>query len=395
MSSIVDGRIRTGALTLIDQAASSLTNLMGNVAVATTGTVNEYGAFGTGVAIALLMNDLATGAVIEPLLVQHRDDPKRGAKACWYPLYLATPLVVVPFLFDLPTTLSIVLASLPALCGALTVRYFLLGLGNRAGALAVDLAWLLVTGCALAALSALGALTPDTSAIAWCGGGVVGCIIGVVCCRAGLKPAAGLLSYFRSDWRLAAPWAIEHVVARGTAQGLTFIILAAYGLAGTAAYRGCLTLLGPITVLLGALRFALLPEFLAKGTRHLLRRSVAFSVTCAAIVLLVGVALLLIPDRVGTALLGSTWGAASALLPFALAHRVAVAATGGPSLGLRIARVGFDSLFLRVASTLVVLSGSALAVGFGASLEGTLGLAAGLTALVLPFWFRRIRHATT
>jgi O-antigen/teichoic acid export membrane protein len=391
--------LRRAGYAISGQSLSSVTNLVGHVAVASTASVEQYGAFGLASASFLFVSGVLRGLYIEPLLVRHATDPTGYRRSAWYCLSAGLPLMLVGLVWFSDGQMSVarpVWVALPTLLGLEGLRYFALGSGRPKDAFALDLAWALLLGGALAAFGLSGTLNPTTAALSWTGAGVVAFILHAVRWKLSL-PVSGALRFVWTEREVSLPWGLEYFVSRISLEGLTFAIAGFYGLAGAASYRGGLVLLGPLTVIVGGYRFAAMPLFLRGGADGVMRRSVRLSTELVVLSAAMALPLFLIPDELGRALLGQSWGDARRLLVFLLAYRVVGAAVMGPLLGLRALSAGVASLGVRLIAAPLEILGFLVAVALGASLSWSIAAVVAASAVSLPLWYvqlaRQGRHS--
>lgn len=374
-----------------DQAVSSLTNVVGNVAVASTAAPTDYGAFGVALSVLIICYAITNGLYIEPLLVKHHDSEDSLTRAVWYPALLGAPIalgsvilaplipaVALPIFFGLPTFLSLE-----------GLRRFLIGTYRARIALVLDSIWLSGT-LIIVAITWTTNLNPVLASSAWTLSAMAALIAGVTYLRL-WRIDYHIASFIRMEKRISVPWALEHLASRGSVQILSFLIAARYGLESVASYRGCLTVLGPVTVVLGGIRLAVLPSFLRSTRGELMARAIKLSLILPAAASVVGGMLLLLPNSVGVILLGDSWPGARSLMPIVLAYRSVSSANEGPALGLRVAEVGLSSLLLRLMNVSVVLGTAViLSVMVDSSLHRMLATLVAVSVAVLPIWFFRL-----
>jgi O-antigen/teichoic acid export membrane protein len=177
------------------------------------------------------------------------------------------------------------------------------------------------------------------------------------------------------------------------AQVVIFAIGAIAGIAEVGALRAGQLLLGPLNVIFLGVSLVGLPEgvrALRVSTANLRRKCVIWSAGLAACAICVGIFGLLLPDRLGTALLGESWPAAQQVV---LPLSIGLAGSGvilGAAIGLRALAAARLSLRARLSVAPLILTG-ALA---GAAFWGAQGAAVGF-AIAYPMgsiiWWRHLR----
>ncbi|QDY07449.1 hypothetical protein FJK98_09895 [Micromonospora sp. HM134] len=252
------------------------------------------------------------------------------------------------------------------------------GLGAPAGALAQEAAWAAVTGCA--ALAGLFRLldAPYVFALWAGGGGFIGVVVAIrrrYMVRPGWRVG-------RAETRVAVGFGAQFLLTTGSAQLALTALTAFAGTAVVGALSAGRTLLGPVNLVLSTAATLILPHLArSRAESRAVRTRVAVRLTAlvAAGVLPMTAAVALLPDAVGTVLLGANWDLARSLLVLlALESLFAVPAA-----------VGFAGLRVEQASRRAILLGVLLGglrvpvVVVAAVLFGATGAAGALAALAL------------
>lgn len=332
---------------LIDQVIWSASNVGAIVLAARMLDQRAFGAF----SIATVTYTLALGASrslsTEPLLVRSGSgagtvEARRAAAvtaSLWAGLTLGFITLVAGGLAQGQVRGALVGLGvcLPGLLAQDAWRYgqFLRQGAHRAAA--CDAAWLLMQLAFFATLRARGAHDAGSFVAAW---GMAGAITGIVCITLTHDWSnRGLgLRWIRTNRDLGARYLVDFLCGAGTTQ-LTLYALAAFaGLAAAGSFRGAQALFGPISVLLTAVYITLVPEgqkAFRRSPRVFIGVSVGVSAAFSAMAFGLMLALLSLPDPVGTELLGTSWrGARVLILPFGLAT-CGAGAIVGPAVGLR------------------------------------------------------------
>ena len=168
-----------------------------------------------------------------------------------------------------------------------------------------------------------------------------------------------------------------------------FGIAAVTSLAGVAAIRGGLLILGPLNILLYAAMLSAVPEavrILQIGQKRLELGCVLISVTLALVTVLWGGLVLLLPSPLRREVIGPIWTSARPLiLPLALGF-AAIGVLMGAGVGLRALADARRSLRARmIASPVIMISVLLGALTRGAT-GGAWGLAIGQTLAAAVFW---------
>jgi len=231
---------------------------------------------------------------------------------------------------------------------------------------------------------------PIAASVGWAAGGAAALLAARQSTkRFGVVPRADF-----TTMRFGLAWGLEFVVAVSTLQ-LTLIVVAAFGgLSDAGAIRGAVVLTGPATLLLAAVHQVGVVRFSEKGMpsdRRLVKESRRFGLVTGVLALLSTAPLLLIPSKLGTTLLGPTWEATRAVLPWLVLQRAAVAYNEGPQLALRRLGVRWASTWFRVGITTVVCIGAAIATSVSGVGPACAVLAAGALATAF-FWDHLVRR---
>lgn len=379
---IDQGRRATGARiswTLIDQGTSSLTNLLVGLAVASSTTQEEFGAFGAAFLAYLLAMGAARASITEILAIRHTATEgaeyagvaRRAVGASMvFGVVAALPVLVVALRSSGPLrdSLFMLCIGLPGLLGQDAWRYVFFAQQRPKRAAINDGAWGVSQLVPIALIIAVGSPSASLLILVWGLSAWFALGVGCVQFRAFPDPVAGI-GWTAQNLRLGGghligDWAASHGLARVTDIGVAVVL----GLEALAAYRGATFLVGPLTILFtgassflvpeGSLAFRTRPERL----RPLLRGGAALLFIASLAWILV---LAVLPDAIGSRLLGDTWPASSELLlwvgltlPSAALINVAVA-------GLRTVGAVERGLRLRLATTPLASAATFTAAALG------------------------------
>ncbi|MDQ4144759.1 MAG: hypothetical protein M3198_13655 [Actinomycetota bacterium] len=385
---------------LIDQAISSLTNLTLSVLVARSVDVNAFGAFTIAYTLYIFVVEFMTAMVLQPLIIRYSGVPRpqlEGAagSACGLSLVgglVALLILVVSALALEPLTGGPVIAlavTLPGLLLQNACRYTFFAAGKAQGAALNDLLWgLTQLAVGLVAPVFIGP-SPGLFIAIW---GVAGSLAGVV----------GLIQLtVRPRFTTAASWLLKHrdiaprlvlefLVESGALNFTLLAVGAISGLAGLAALNAARVLLGPLGVLFLAGSSILVTEGARLRDRqdHRLLSAVRASgllLTAAAVGW--GLALLLMPPELGSALLGESYALGRSVLTTLTLFWGALGAIHAARAGLRILAKADRSLRAQLMMAPVTVLGGVL----GARIGGAHGAAAGLALVtvggVFLWWF--------
>lgn len=337
---------RRRVLVLADQAASSLSNVVVAVLVARSfpDETEPFAAFSLAVMVFQFTVGSVRGLVFEPELLLRGDrgrDEARRILVSYLAATLLVGIVVAAALAGASTIVggmagSAVLALsfvLPLVLVQDAWRYIFMA-DQPGRALTIDLVWVLASCVAIV-------MVPNGTAVGWyvVAWGAGGCLGAIVATAIGdissgpLRPWRYLYEHRALGVRFLGEFATAQAGYFGALLACGWILgLTAYG-----AVRGGLLFIGPLQMLTAGVVMSTLPE--ARRARddpervhHLVRSGNAL--VCAATVAwtLVG---LVLPDRLGEALIGATWPEAQGvLLPLGLTM-IGMSIVSGALVGVR------------------------------------------------------------
>ncbi|MFL0534491.1 hypothetical protein ACH0BW_01230 [Micrococcus luteus] len=305
------------------------------MAVARNASVDEMARFAVAFAVYLLVAGVTKAMVAEPLSAALPDSrgvrAGGGVNASWSLLFggLSTGaglLVGSPYIVLVGLTAhGVCLGEFSKSVSTAFLNPWT-AVRQEAGRLLLFLAMLLASGSGRDPVLTFGA---------WLVAGAVAGYAGALAQRLALRPAR---RHPLIPTRMSLSYAADHLLGAGTTQLGTFGIAVWASPSTNAGMRGVGTILGPVATLVAASRPLIIP-FLSRGrrrgvaagsTRHLVLAMVLMAVPMLVVVNW-------IPDTLGEAVLGDTWGVAKPLLPImsveaVLAMLSAIAFAGHRSL---------------------------------------------------------------
>ncbi len=400
------GKYRASA-GLADQFVYSASNFGLTVLVARSATPDEFGSFSLLFAGYLIAICVLRGLTSETQIVRYsavtQERWRMGATAgagasvafgTIFGLLIATGGVIAG---GTAHSLGIALGGLlPFLALQDNLRYAALASGRPSAALFNDI----IQGLGQFALAAIllmrGAASPTTLVLCWGIGACLGAAVGSY--SLGVRPRLrSTRSWLREHGDLAYRYAADALASQGSYQAVAYVVTATAGLVAAGALRGAQTVFGPPASLIQGVQSAIVPELVRTHSHSPPRmRSQAYLVGAglSLVGLVWSVAILLLPDRVGTEILGPTWHHVEPLLIYFAIAQVAAGLRIGPTVGLRALGNARRTLSARVHSTVL---GLLLAV-IGAVWAGALGVAIA-TAISAPLqaaiWWRHFQLAAT
>lgn len=361
---------------------SSLGTFLLSIAVARSTDSRGLGEFALALASVMIVGGLVRAILSEPLS-SYLPDYREVLRARCYAALLGT--VSVPLLFGLAvffesSQLLLVALASPALGIFEHLKYSYTALFDRPRPILMEIPRL---GAAVVGLTLTStfSLSPELLLGSWLAAMV--CVVAALLTIDRHHPM-GSPRLDRPTLRVRSLFAGEYLVGGGTLQLTTFIIGAIAGLAANGAIRGGGTLLGPASLMVSGVNSLLVP-YLARSRGDLseqLRRGGRIALILAgASLLLVGL-LLAAPDEWGVVVLGDSWEASRAILPWlgldlictslavpaAAAHRAVRAA--GRAIKVQSALSPLRLVLVVLAATFSDAAGIAVAMAVASAASG-------------------------
>jgi O-antigen/teichoic acid export membrane protein len=391
---------RRSSLALVDQALSSITNFVLSVVIARALPAAEFGAFGIAFAVYMLARGLSNAMWSAPVIIRHAgtepelrlDQVAISAGTALVTGVISGVAVAVAGLLLGGSVGGALLALSICLPGLLLQDAWRQGFITHAqpGKAAVnDGIWAVLQ--LVAVIVIIRSVDEPSVAALTLGWGLAGTVAALLASwQARRGPAVrGGWQMVRDHRHLGPQFAAEFALTNGQAQ-VTLVALAALsGTTATAGFRGAQVLFGPQRVLSNGLLLSVLPEGVRiRSSMHRLRWLVrALSVVNTGLVLAVGVVLLALPDSVGEALLGDSWGPTQPVILPMIAFGITGTVVSGPSMGLRV----IEKAGACLRNQMIVSPVTVLATIVGMVLGGAEGAAWGMAAgglLNVAIWVR-------
>jgi O-antigen/teichoic acid export membrane protein len=370
-----------------DQALSSLTNFALGIIVARSVSTDDLGAF--GLALVTYFTALGVGRAIssQPLVIRYSGVPqatwREGTAAAAGTMVLVglasgiVSLIVGVLIGGALGSAFVALGLfLPGLLLQDCWRFAFIASGRGRSAFVNDLVWTVALFPALALVISSGRVGILWPMLAWGGAATIAAIIGVAQSQVVPRPARARW-WLRSQRDLAARYAGEAVTSLGVRQVGSYLLATIGGLVVIGTLRAGDLLLSPLNVVFQGIHLIGIPEgvrALATSAARLVRFTIVLSGGLAAIVMMWGLVLWLLPHDVGQAILEESWEPArSVLVPLALSLALAGVSTGA-LIGLRVLAAAHRSLLITILNSIV-----ALVIGIvGVILAGAQGVAWGI-----------------
>ena len=387
-----------------DQAVSSITNFAVGAVIARSLGVVEFGVFAlVGTTYGVLLN-ISRGLSTDPLVVRFSGRPNevwraaaRASSGTALLIGLATGVISVVggaiaggSVGGAYVALGI---SVPLLLIQDSVRFAFFASGDGRKAFFNDLVWavaLVPTMLVAAQFNTIFAFV-----VAWGTAAGAGAVFGAFQTRM-LPSLRGTPDWLRQQRDLGIRYLLENIAASGGIQLRMSGLGAIVGLASVGAYRGAQLAIGPLIAVLMGFGLVAIPEA-SRALQHSTRRFTLFCLTLgggqACATLLWGLGLILvIPDRLGTFVLGSVWAPASGLFVPVVLAVVLGSFSAGASAGLRALGAARFSLRSQLFEATTGLAGTLL----GAVLGGLAGACWGIViaaAFCLAVWWGHLHAA--
>ncbi|MDT0541336.1 MATE family efflux transporter [Streptomyces lonegramiae] len=394
------GRLSWG---LADQAASSMSNFVVGIYVARSLGVAAFGVFSLAWVTYGVVLNVSRGLATDPLVVRFSGVPaaswraavaRSSGTALGLGAALGAPCLVVGLALggSVGSAFAVLGVVLPALLLQDAWRFAFFAAGSGRKAFVNDLVW----GVALVPAMVVAARVGSVAAYLLAWGASAAVAAGYGCLQSGIRPRMPeARRWLREQRDLGYRYLVENVALSGASQLRAYGLGAIVGLGAVGAVRGAELLMGPFLAVLMGLSLVTVPEA-ARVLRQAPHRLGTFCLLLgggqAAAALLWGVALLLMPDRLGELMLGGVWPSASQLIvPITLG--VAGAGLGtGAAAGLRALAAARRSLRCQLFASAGYVGGG---LG-GAAVAGAVGSAWGVAAATLSssaVWWLQLRSA--
>jgi O-antigen/teichoic acid export membrane protein len=384
---------------LADQALSSLTNFALAILVARTVSTSALGAFGLAFTTYTITLGATRALCSEPLTVRHSATGERewreGASAATGVALVLGAIAGVlcvgaSFLFDgtLRPSLIVLGLSMPGLIVQDTWRSAFFCHLRGTYAFANDLAWAIAQVVLVAAVLAVGQRSTPAFILAWAGAANVAAVFGIV--QAGFLPRPLKARFWLSRHRDLGPRYLIEFVARNAAQSGAMYATAGFaGLSAAGALRGAQVVLGPLNILNMGVTSPAIAESVRiarRSPRRMLRVVTILGVVLVVVFVAWGVAMYLLPDSVGEALLKRSWAPAH---PVILPYTAVMAASGmltAATVGLRAMAAAKRSMRSRLVTGVLAVTGGTVGAATYGAVGAAIGLAAGLWIGGIQWW---------
>jgi O-antigen/teichoic acid export membrane protein len=384
-----------------DQALSSLTNFALGITVARTVGPADFGAFSLAFATYVMVMGVSNALAAQPLVIRFSTVSEerwrsgtRSATGAALLLGLLTGAVCVVAGLLLDGALGRAFLglgiALPGLLLQDTWRFAFFAAARGGAAFTNDAVWAAVLLPLLAVLAFSGVEDVLWFVLAWGLAGGAGALVGIWQARLVPEPRA-----WRRWWHvqrdLSRSFIGEFLASTGSKEVALFGVGGVAGLATVGALRAGQILLGPLQVFFRGIYLIAVPEavrVLRRSPDHFRRILLLMSAGMSSVALVVGVALLAVPDAIGEFLLRDTWSAATPVILPLVVVNILAGVFSGANVGLRAleaARTIFHArLVMGAASVVLKITGASIAGAAGAAWGSAGGTGVGATV----FWLQ-------
>lgn len=315
-------RMRTSALVGLDQALSSLSNVLMPLLVAGVTSPSEFGYFLTAYSAFALLLAVSRSSLAVPISMASGsvEDVKREASVAVVTIALAAlPLLGVmlgvPLLAGAPWAPAYAFLAVGGLLALMqdNLRYAAVARDKVGLVLSSDAIWLAVICLSIPVRTATSESATAVTAL-WALGALVSMMVLAAWTLTPLHPRAAVQTW-KSQGKARGSLVIGAVSAAASVLVANILIARLAGPSTNAALGGAGQLMAPINILIALLGLALLPAA-AKRTARWSRSAFALAGGALAVGSVTwSVAMMLLPYAAGAALLGESWELARKVLP--------------------------------------------------------------------------------
>lgn len=392
------------AWVVADQILSSGTNFALGILIARVVSVSNFGIFTLAFAAYQIFCGIARALVSEPFVVRFtRNDlfteksPIRRATGASLVIgiLVGVGMCLVAFLLTGESRNSFLVMGLamPALLLQDSWRFVFFAAGRPTYATLNDGVWTVFQLALVTILIASGHSNIALLLGAWCASAAMAAVFGLIQARAIPNPRAGI-TWIASTRDLGARFFAEFAIGNGSSQIMLWLVGLTAGILAAGSLRAAQLLLGPPRIMVTAYS-AIIPEGVRFRKRHpslFPAAVVVFALVLGGVNLLWGGIFLVVPERVGEALLGKSWASAQPLILILAVGAAAFGVQTAAIAALRVLAAANRSLKARVIAAPVSL----VAVIVGSTVAGAKGAAIGITAgplLAAPITWAQWRAA--
>ena len=356
--------------TFADQALSSLTNAALAIVVARTVASGDFGAFAITLTTFGFVVGLVRAFVGEPFVVRFsaatESERRRGtahasgAAICLGLLASLVCLAAAAVVGGVMASALVALAiTLPGLMLQDTWRHMFFAAGRPRAATINDLVWTVLQFGLLGLLIARGEDSIFLITLAWGVSALVAAVVGYL--QTGIAPSpTATWSWLQETKDIGVQLGLGFSINMGAINLVTYIIGGLVGLAAAGALRAAQTVLGPLNLLFAGFNAFVLPVLsrAAANGERLMRKAVLGSAVLATGAAVWVAILVLLPQKIGHAILGASWaGADRVMLPAGLVLLAGALVLGASNSLVALSRADLMLRITAVQAPLMLLLG--------------------------------------
>lgn len=352
------GALGGRVLTFSDQAFSSASNMLLSVSIASGVSASVFGEFALIYSIYWLLLGGTRAAVLDPLLITQRNVLKDAPVHLLAVLAASAvgavgiPIGLALLLTPLDSAWIVMFLGLPVLLLQDALRYVAFLRGQPGRAVLLDGVWLLVMigATVLAVTGVISGSAPVL--VCWVLGALAANLIGLVALRIRFE-RLHLRARLRAVWPVSGPLLGDFALSTGLAQLTVFVLPVVASTALLGALKAAQVANGPLNITVAAATVICLPIVAGAvdsgaGRAAALRVGRLASASLAGVAIVYGGVLALLPESIGRALFGESWGSGW-LVAAVSVQMVLFGVTHGALLALRGTRNTGTALRVRIA----------------------------------------------
>jgi O-antigen/teichoic acid export membrane protein len=388
---------RQSTLTLGDQLFSSASNALIVMAIARTSSSADFGLIAlmlTGVSAGLAITRQALGA---PLMLAI----SQGAERVRYSVQRS---LTAAMLFGLAISFLVlgcgfglhridiavpIAAAAPVVLAQDVYRYAAISVNKSSAAFSSDACW---AALSLAALVSTWIEVPGLTAplMVWVwGASALVCCLGLAYATRIRPSVQSIDTWWKENLAHRLRFGSEGAIGSITVVSISTLATVIVGPIATAALRGASVLVGPLNILINALPMLTIPKSASHGDTlaSVRKRLWPFGLLMSILAVGVGLAGIILPERLGRLILGESWVHVAPLLPFTGLEYFCLAWLACNNTALLAKAMSRQLLQLRVIHAIMsVFFSAAAAFLFRDALSMAVALAMSAAFMLVPSW---------
>lgn len=389
------------ALVLVDQALSSVSNLLAVVLVARVLSPEDFGYFALEYAVLTLTLGLSRayfGSRIS--LAPDQSTARQVTGAVVGGMLVIAPFAAVVVLAvsllatggQAPLIAVVVACATPVVCIQDALRFGASAGGKPWAALLSDGCWILAMAVPFLLADRIGAVAALSM---WGMAAVLALLVALVVFAERPRFADGVRELRRRE-AIGASLTLGTIATTTATLVVLLVVSRVLGPAATGSLRGASTAMGPVNVLFAFSALGLTPVLVRRARAGDFRFCAMMAGLLAALVVAWGSVLLLLPAEAGRALFGSSWDGIRSVLAWTTVEYVWIAIGSAAVLGLKVRKAAVRLMTLRavVAASTVLLGCAATVAAQGVQAVAAALAATGVIAAGFGWWLLLTQPAT-